>query len=328
MTELLIVAGFAIVWIATFKLAWRLLIRLVIRASEPDFRLSDGRFWLDFILYRLVILLPYLVPLIFAQRLPDIVVQLIWAWIGLGIILSFGRIFGVKRLMAGLWQVYGLVYDGLLNLYPYRHLLELTYQRLDVRSGQAVLDVGCGSGNLLKLIQEKGVSDVSLTGVDDSSTMLKRAKRKLDTGVTLERSELMAFLGQQSPASFDRIALVNVAYAVPNRTELWSQCLRVLKPGGRIVMTTSIAPGSGVIIKEHLQHDHWWKLLHPQLLAVGLVDVLISELSRTSVFEFPPRQQLLAEIERAGGSTGEVERCYGGRQKGVNIICTITHLTP
>ena len=93
-------------------------------------------------------------------------------------------------------------------------------------------------------------------------------------------------------------------------------------------MTTSIAAGSGVIIKEHLQHDRWWRLLHPRLLAVGAIDALISELSRTSVFEFPPRRQLLNEIEQAGGGVSEVERCYGGSQKGVNIICTITHSTP
>lgn len=327
MTELLIAVAFAAVWIATFKPAWRLLIRLVVRASQPDFRLSDGRFWLDFIMYRLVILLPYIVPLIFARELPDVVVQLIWAWLGLGVILSFGRIFGVKQLVHGLWQVYGLVYDGLLNLYPYRNLLNLTYKRLQLRPGHTLLDVGCGSGNLLKLIQEKGV-DTALTGVDNSGTMLRRAKRKLAPGVTLERSELIAFLNAQPDSSFDRIALVNVAYAVPDRIELWRECLRVVKPGGRIVMTTSIAAGSGVIIKEHLQHDRWWRLLHPRLLAVGAIDALISELSRTSVFEFPPRRQLLNEIEQAGGGVSEVERCYGGSQKGVNIICTITHSTP
>ncbi|TAK89252.1 methyltransferase domain-containing protein [Patescibacteria group bacterium] len=322
MTDWMIALGFAVAWVVTFKPAWRLLIRLVVAASQPDFRLTNGRFWLDFALYRLIIFVPYVIPLVFASRLPNLLVQLIWAWIGLSIIVSFGRIVGVKQLVSGLWQVYGLVYDGLLNLYPYRHLLELTRDRLELSSANRLLDVGCGTGNLLQLVEP--TEGAELVGVDSSSVMLSRARRKLGGRAELVNSELIEFLGLQPDASYDRVALVNVAYAVPNREELWRQCLRVVKPTGRIVMTTSIAPGSKVIVQEHLRHDRWWRLLHPKLLMVGLVDLLISELSRSAVFEFPPQKQLIGEIQRAGGRCSQIERCYGGREQGVNIICTIT----
>lgn len=324
MTEWLIAIGFAAAWIITFKPAWRLLIRLVVRASQPDFSLRDGRFWLDFVLYRLVIFAPYLIPLFFAQRLPNLFVQLIWAWIGLSIILSFGRIIGVNQLVSALWWVYGWVYDGLLHFYPYRHLLELALRRLKLQKGQVLLDVGCGTGNLMKLVESRHAG-VKQVGVDDSASMLRQARRKLNRGATLKKADVIDFLREQPSHSYDRLSLVNVAYAVSQRQELWKQSLRVLKPGGRIVMTTSIAAGSGPIVREHLAHDSRWQLFYPKLVAVGVIDLLISELSRTTVFEFPSREQLIAEIETAGGKMSEVERCYGGSENGVNIICTITH---
>jgi cyclopropane fatty-acyl-phospholipid synthase-like methyltransferase len=44
-------------------------------------------------------------------------------------------------------------------------------------NGKALLDVGCGTGNLLEYIRSKGI-DVNYTGVDILDKMIKKAKKK------------------------------------------------------------------------------------------------------------------------------------------------------
>lgn len=319
-----VVAGlFVVVWAATFVPAWRLLIQLVTTVAKSDFRLTSIRFWSLFILYRVVIFLPYGVVLVFGQEVPDLLEDIIWGWAVLAIILSLFRFIGVEWIVRSLWYVYGYVYDGLRYFYPYHHLLKLVCQRLGVQDGMRVLDLGCGTGNLGEFIIQD--TTVDLVAVDSSPTMLRRARRKLGDEVVVKQQELMDFLQTCPSASFDRIAMVNVVYAVPDRAALWQECLRVLKSNGKIVMTTSVRTGSRAIIREHLRHASFWKLLHPRLLAVGVVDFFISELARGQVFQFPSKTQLLKEITLAGGSYAKVDYCYGGSEKGVNIICDIAH---
>ncbi len=232
--------------------------------------------------------------------------------------------FGKERIIDALWQVYANVYDGLLRLYPYRHLLEQMAQTADVQSGMRVIDAGCGTGNMLAMLQN--IPDVELIGVDASSRMLRHAPRKFASGHMphFVHADVVEFLARQPAQSADVILLSNVLYAIEDRAGLWAELLRVAKPRGCIVVTNSDRGGSAPIIREHMQHASFVSLLHPRLVVVGVVDALISMLARTGQFAFLGEQQIRAEVERAGGQMSPTRRCYGGEQDGVNLLFSVT----
>jgi ubiquinone/menaquinone biosynthesis C-methylase UbiE len=137
------------------------------------------------------------------------------------------------------WDLYSRFYDSIYHLMPYRQLLWDTYQALELEPGMRVLDAGCGTGNLELFISEKAHPPIDIEGIDFSPAMLARARakcRELDFA-TFSWCDL----GEPLPypdESFDRIVSVNVLYALERRDDLLRELLRVLKPNGRIVVTS------------------------------------------------------------------------------------------
>lgn len=153
------------------------------------------------------------------------------------------------------WDLYSRFYDSIYHLMPYRQLLWDTYQALELEPGMRVLDAGCGTGNLELFVSEKPHPPVEFHGVDFSPEMLARARHKcrdLDF-VSFAQCDLNKPLPYPD-GSFDRIVSINVLYALERRDETMQELLRVLKPEGRIVLTSptpefSIAP----LIVDHLR---------------------------------------------------------------------------
>lgn len=153
------------------------------------------------------------------------------------------------------WGIYSRFYDSIYTLMPYRQLLWDVYQALELEPGMRVLDAGCGTGNLELFVSEKDHPPVQFRGIDFSPEMLSRAQQKCADleFVSFEQHDLSLPLPYPD-ASFDRVVSVNVLYALENRDETMRELLRVLKPEGRIVLTSptpefSIAP----LIVDHLR---------------------------------------------------------------------------
>lgn len=102
---------------------------------------------------------------------------------------------------------------------------------LDARPGQRVLDVGCGTGLNFRRLPPGAV------GVDPSGGILRVARRRC-------RSLAMA-AGSALPfadASFDRVLSTYVLTTVPDWPRALDEMARVLRPGGRIVITDDRLP--------------------------------------------------------------------------------------
>lgn len=311
----------ALVWAVTFPLAWWSLGRLVAQAVGTRRPYTSPGFWVEFIFYRLVIFAPYGVVLFSGAPISPLVYKLLWGWVLLGLALSVLRFVGSQRVTAILWWVYGWFYDGLRSFYPYRKLIGQVAGRIAGKK-DVILDLGCGTGNLIEELVSK--EHVKIVGVDSSATMLRSARKKLknhirDGRVELVNSPLLEYLRQAKTGSFDSIALVNVLYVENNRTELWRELMRVVKPSGEVVVTNSDRGGSRELIKEHLRHDLILKLLDPRLIAIGIIDHFISQLEKTKVFDFTTIERLVQEVSSAGGSISGIERTYGG----ANLLFTV-----
>lgn len=109
-----------------------------------------------------------------------------------------------------------------------------TLKRLHLKSSDRLLDIGCGTGSLLKAIAAE-FPTVDLVGVDLSAEMLQFARRKLGNSAVL-----IAGTARSLPlpsASFDVVVLCS-AFHYFRRPKLGLlEIKRVLQPGGRIVIT-------------------------------------------------------------------------------------------
>lgn len=172
------------------------------------------------------------------------------------------------RFQKPLWQLYARVYDAiLLQFLPYRELLHAVTKQLDPAPDWHILDAGCGTGNLLCHILRYRPG-VSVTGVDFSTAMLRRARIKLNNSpdVTLQEMNLNHPL-PFADAGFDAVICVNVLYAVNKPKLLLRELHRVLKKNGKLLLVNpSIQPKMCPIFKEHVNelrcgHRALWPLI-------------------------------------------------------------------
>lgn len=121
---------------------------------------------------------------------------------------------------------------------------------LDAHPGDQILDVGCGTGlNFRRMPAE-------VFGVDPSRGLLRVARR---------RGKRLAMASAQAipfpDASFDRVLCTYVLTTVPEWPRALDEMARVLRPGGRIVVTDDRLPpgwflGPGPMFRK-LFRDGW-----------------------------------------------------------------------
>jgi ubiquinone/menaquinone biosynthesis C-methylase UbiE len=111
-----------------------------------------------------------------------------------------------------------------------------------LRSGQRVLDVGCGTGNLLRAIGKR-YPDIELVGLDPDPRMLARTGRKARRAGLDPR--LDRGFAQELPyadGSFDRVfsSLMLHHLETAAKDTLLAEVRRVLRPDGLLVLADAV----------------------------------------------------------------------------------------
>jgi len=103
-----------------------------------------------------------------------------------------------------------------------------------VKNGEKVLDLGCGNGRLLELLQDKKIEYV---GVDNSQKIIEIAKEKHPNFQFLVADALsLPFLEN----SFDKVFSISVFHHIPSeefRLKFLEEIKRILKPKGVLILT-------------------------------------------------------------------------------------------
>jgi arsenite methyltransferase len=112
----------------------------------------------------------------------------------------------------------------------------LVHEALDARPGERVLDAGCGPGFYVAETLERVGPEGSVVGVDASEPMLAVAARRCagHANVGFHQGDVTAL--PVADADFDRALSVQVLEYVADIPAALSELLRVLKPGGRVVI--------------------------------------------------------------------------------------------
>lgn len=130
----------------------------------------------------------------------------------------------------------------------YAEARERAIDLLRLQPGASVLDVACGTGRNLELIEQRITRSGSLIGVDRSTRMLQRARRRVarhgwenlqlvQTDVRQLTPALLRASGAAVPAAgFDAVVCTLGLSVISDWKAAWQAMRALVRPGGRIAV--------------------------------------------------------------------------------------------
>jgi ubiquinone/menaquinone biosynthesis C-methylase UbiE len=163
-----------------------------------------------------------------------------------------------------LWDTYAAIYDRILpELSHYQEAIERHVRELSRPHVKRILDVGAGTGNLAMRLLRNGAE---VTAVDVSRSMLNVFRSKvsgsaLDALTVFEQSA--ENLPQLDASSFDAITSLLALYDMNDGISALTECIRVLRSGGTLVLTepkpsmniARISEGTNRCIEAHARQN-------------------------------------------------------------------------
>ena len=184
-----------------------------------------------------------------------------------------------------------------------------TLAQAHVSPGQQVLDLGCGPGYFLApLVQCRA----RVTALDYSEVMLAHAKNALATAtsscaessVEFVLDDAEHFLRRARDSTFDLVIASLFLSYLPNPEALLAQIIRVLKPGGRLVMSNPVP-------RPHFAKVFWrsgWTAIRHLFAALQLLKYAgqIKRWEKAGVFRFFAANETQQMLVRAGFEPGSL----------------------
>jgi demethylmenaquinone methyltransferase/2-methoxy-6-polyprenyl-1,4-benzoquinol methylase len=150
------------------------------------------------------------------------------------------RVFQSKNQRRAYYDKIARFYDLLAEL-PEQAIRNAGLSRLAAARGERVLEIGVGTGHCLVELAEAVGPQGRAYGVDISERMVSRTKSRLEEERLAGRAEVVEADAEQLPWASGTIDAVFMSFTLelfdtPEIPRVLGECLRVLRPGGRIVV--------------------------------------------------------------------------------------------
>ncbi|TAN07173.1 MAG: methyltransferase domain-containing protein [Rhodanobacteraceae bacterium] len=177
-----------------------------------------------------------------------------------------------------------------------------TLDTLDPREGESILDAGCGTGLLLRRVAARAPG-AHLVGIDLTLAMIRRADAKLSGLLVGDVCRLPL-----ARESLDAVVLASVLQYLPSLDCALSEIVRVLRPGGRVVIT---AWGEGRVCMRTLGRWLRWRgkadvHLHPRDDLVASCEDHRLSIRREQTYSVGPLWRLLTVVAVKNVGDGSV----------------------
>jgi demethylmenaquinone methyltransferase/2-methoxy-6-polyprenyl-1,4-benzoquinol methylase len=175
--------------------------------------------------------------------------------------------------------------------------------RLGLVSGERIVDLACGTGDLA---EEAAGAGAAVVAIDLSAGMLREARARGLAGSSLVRADAARL--PLPDASCDAVVS---GFALRNFVDLdavFAECARVLRPGGRLALLEVDTPAHPLL---RLGHRVYFNRIVP-LLGRLLADRAAYSYLPSSVVHLPNERRLSAMLGSAGFSRLAKMRLLGG----------------
>lgn len=143
-------------------------------------------------------------------------------------------------------------YDEVQLYFQGRNGIDLI-DRLDVKKGSVILDLGCGTGYLSSILAERVGQDGRVIGVDPNTNRLELAKNKYSK---INNLQFTSGSNETFPSGpYDIIFSAHVMHWIKDKESTFKMIYDNLKPEGKFVLMCAV--GSKI--------NPVWKLLNPHI---------------------------------------------------------------
>lgn len=132
------------------------------------------------------------------------------------------------------------------------------------RPGTTVVDVGCGRGEFLEILRDRGIEGI---GVDPDAGMIEDVREK---GLTAVQCDGLGYL-KEHPLSFEGVFMAHVAEHLHSEdlAALIAAAAQALRPDGRLTVVT---PNPQNLLMQ--LHDFWIDLQHVRFYSPHSINLL------------------------------------------------------
>ena len=181
-------------------------------------------------------------------------------------------------------------------------------KRTGLSEGHTILDVACGPGTVSMCAQQIVGKTGKVVALDPSHGMITEAKKQGITSVLQSKAEDLPF----SNSRFDFISMGYALRHVSDLTLTFKEYLRVLKPGGRLLLLEISRPESAL----HYQISRFFlKSVIPWVSYVRTQNPQARSLMRyywDTIESCVPPQAILQALEQSGFAQSQQFSLFGG----------------
>ena len=175
----------------------------------------------------------------------------------------------------------------------------------DIKEGQKVLDLCCGTGQMINYECKAVGKNTTVIGVDFSQEMLNVGDRRLNQSLKDYKFKLIRDSILELPFEENSFDCITIAFGLRNisdKSKALSEMYRVLKPGGRLVCLELSKPNTPILKNIY---DLYFNHVLPFVGSIGTGDKKAYYYLRDSVNDFMNKKQLKQEIAKIGFKNSE-----------------------